>query len=148
MAYDSERGIAVVFGGTSGGVTLSDTWEWDGSMWRDKSGSSGQPYHFCCPRAGAAMAYDSRLKQMVLFGGSGAGPDTTWVLQPRIVFVDWQNSGTQNGSDTSPFRTIRQAVDALGCGTIRVQPGDYAEAPISINKFVRMEALNGPVTLR
>jgi hypothetical protein len=36
----------------------------------------------------------------------------------------------------------------IGCRTIRVKPGTYAEAPISINKSVRIEALNGPVTIR
>jgi hypothetical protein len=146
MAYDSERAIVVSFGGTtSGGGTVSDTWEWDGSTWHDKSGNAGEPYFHCCPRIGAAMAYDARLKKMVLFGGYGAFKDTTWVLQPLTVFVDWQNSGTQNGSEAHPYRTIRQAVDALQCGIIRVQPGAYPESPLTINKAVRLEVPNGTV---
>jgi hypothetical protein len=149
MAYDSERSITVVFGGTtSGGSTLSDTWEWDGSTWYNKSGFSGEPYFLCCPRNGAAMAFDSRLKQMVLFGGWGADLDTTWVLQPAIVFVDWQNSGTQTGSDSYPFRTVQQALDTLECGSIRVQPGDYVESPLTINKSIRLEPLKGAVSIR
>jgi hypothetical protein len=134
MAYDSERAVAVVFGGRTSFGTVSDTWEWDGSTWHNKSGIAGQPYFFCCPRADAAMAYDSRLGQMVVFGGYGASRDATWVLQPLIVFGNWQNSGTQNGSDAYPFRTIRQAVDTPGCGTIRVQSGDYPEGSFSITK--------------
>ncbi len=148
MAYDSERGVVVLCSGEfDGGGTIADTWEWDGSTWHDKSGSAGEPYFFCCPRDNAAMAYDSRLKQMVLFGGNGAFEDRTWVLQPDIVFVDWQNTGAQGGSDRYPYRTIRQALDSLQCGTIRIQPGSYAETPMTINKAVRLEALNGAVQI-
>lgn len=148
MAYDSERATVVLFGGTTlGSGTTADTWEWDGSTWHHKRGIAGQPYFFCCPRRDHAMAYDSRRAQMVVFGGYGTNLDTTWVLQPSIMFVDGQNSGSQTGSEANPFRTIRQAVDALPCGSIRVQPGDYAEGLLTIAKSVRMEARNGAVTI-
>ena len=40
MTYDSARGITVMFGGTApvfgpaGPISLTDTWEWNGSTWR------------------------------------------------------------------------------------------------------------------
>jgi hypothetical protein len=148
MAYDSERAVVVLFGGSDSFGIRADTWEWDGSTWHNKSGNAGEPYFFCCPRYGPAMAYDSRRGQMVLFGGRGFDPDTTWVLQPPIMFVDWQNSGEQSGSELRPFRTIRQAVNALGCGMIRVEPGDYAESPLTINARLTLQALNGPANIR
>src|SRR5262245_51761016 len=62
MAYDSTRGVSVVFGGYQFG-RLGDTWEWDGSEWtlRTTVGPS--------PRNELAMAYDSARGVCVLFGG-------------------------------------------------------------------------------
>jgi hypothetical protein len=78
MAYDSQRGRTVLFGGNpSSGLPLGDTWEWNGSAWTQVSitGPSG--------RAGHAMAYDSQRGRTVLFGGSGY-PET-W---------EWDGSGS------------------------------------------------------
>lgn len=66
MAFDSRRGVAVLFGGlvSNGGQNASnETWEWDGAAWtrRDVQGPSA--------RMDAAMAYDSARGVVVLFGG-------------------------------------------------------------------------------
>lgn len=63
MAYDSARGVMVVFGGTDATGRLTDTWEWDGSSWtlRSATGPGTLIYH--------AMAYDSARGVTVLFGG-------------------------------------------------------------------------------
>ena len=58
MAFDSARGVAVMFGGFD-----YDTWEWDGTTWTDRTNVG--PW----PRLGAAMAYDSARGVTVLFGG-------------------------------------------------------------------------------
>ena len=67
MAYDSRRGVSVLFGGnTTSGPATSDTWEWDGSAWTQRSLSvtpGARVWH--------AMAYDSARGRMVLFGGAG-----------------------------------------------------------------------------
>lgn len=68
MAFDSARGITVLFGGyhccDGGHGDFSDTWEWDGSSWafRTNVGPS--------PRAYTAMVYDSARGVTVLFGGT------------------------------------------------------------------------------
>jgi len=69
MAYDSNRGRTVLFGGTGVIATnlFADTWEWDGENWTQVA-DSGPP-----ARAQAAMAYDVQRKQTVLFGGLGPG---------------------------------------------------------------------------
>ncbi len=64
MAYDSIRGVTVLFGGYHGVPNFyGDTWEWNGSTWilRATTGPS--------PRVGHAMAYDSARGVTVLFGG-------------------------------------------------------------------------------
>lgn len=74
MAYDRNRKRLVLFGGyrSENGkrVRLGDTWEWDGRSWTqmDAGGPSA--------RNGAAMAYDTDRRRVVLFGGSGNSGDT------------------------------------------------------------------------
>src|SRR5512135_1964774 len=71
MAYDSDRGVTVFFGGeysAAGSSTISyydDTWEYDGVFWRKIDTGVRNPN----PRSGHAMAYDADLKRVVLFGG-------------------------------------------------------------------------------
>jgi len=64
MAYDSDRGVVVLFGGqmAMGGLP-SDTWEWDGSTW--KQINSAVPIN----RYRGGMVYDSARKRTVRFGG-------------------------------------------------------------------------------
>lgn len=65
MAYDGDRGVVVLHGGrdvNNNQIFLSDTWEWDGTVWslRTTSGPS---------RAHHGMAYDSFRQVTVLYGG-------------------------------------------------------------------------------
>ena len=82
MAYDSARGRAVLFGGQvvedDGGLgpALGDTWEWDGSSWRQILTA---PESTPAARIDHAMAYDSARGRVVLFGGSSTGRERdTW----------------------------------------------------------------------
>src|SRR5262245_3058205 len=64
MAYDSARGVTVLFGGGGPGTFNSNTWEWDGTEWRLRATTGPSP------RSGHAMAYDSVRGVTVLFGGA------------------------------------------------------------------------------
>ncbi|MEW5988172.1 MAG: kelch repeat-containing protein [Chloroflexota bacterium] len=70
MAYDSTRGVAVLFGGTDGWTVFDDTWEWSSTSmsWSQKS-----PVHVPPRRYGHAMVYDEAQGVVVLFGGNGPG---------------------------------------------------------------------------
>jgi hypothetical protein len=63
MAYDPLRGRVVLFGGTSGGLFLGDTWEWDGISWTLKLtvGTLARGDH--------AMAFDSVRGKVIMYGG-------------------------------------------------------------------------------
>ena len=63
MAYDSARGVTVLFGGYDGALN-DETWEWDGVNWTQRF-VSPRP----SPRVTIAMAYDSARAVTVLFGG-------------------------------------------------------------------------------
>ena len=66
MAYDSARGVTVLFGGhnleTNSG--FGDTWEWDGNAWVQRFPTTSP-----APRWASEMVYDSVRNVTVLFGG-------------------------------------------------------------------------------
>lgn len=63
MAYDTARGVTVLFGGNGTG----ETWIWDGRTWQERrvTGPGVRDVH--------AMAYDAKRQRVVLFGGAGPG---------------------------------------------------------------------------
>lgn len=63
VAYDTARGVLLLFGGVVNGVPLSDTWQWDGTDWVQR-GSGGPP-----ARYQASMQFDPVAQRIVLFGG-------------------------------------------------------------------------------
>ena len=78
MAYDSARGVSVLFGGyDANGQPLGDTWLRDGSQWQQAFPASSPS-----PRYGHEMAYDEAREVVVLYGGSSGSGGTilgdTW----------------------------------------------------------------------
>jgi hypothetical protein len=95
MAYDTEREVTVLFGGTAGVSTFfDDTWEWDGTTWTQRF-----PANEPTKRHSHDMVYDSLRGVTILFGGyyySSIGPTEyyygqTWeyanVTTPEPEFV-------------------------------------------------------------
>jgi len=65
LAFDTRRGVAVLFGGYGSSSTpLNDTWEWNGQQWRRV-----ETVEAPSPRWDTQMAYDSVRQTVVLFGG-------------------------------------------------------------------------------
>ena len=78
-AYDPDSSTLVLFGGVDSlSHTLSDqTWIWNGSTWTEAKMGAGQPP----ARQWAAMAFDSALHELILFGGqaeNGTLLNDTW----------------------------------------------------------------------
>jgi len=79
MTYDATRGRLVLHGGfdyLSSPPYFSDTWEWDGNTWLERTPVSAAP-----TRVGHLMAHDALHNTIVVFGGNGgSGPRTneTW----------------------------------------------------------------------
>jgi hypothetical protein len=69
IAYDSARGVSVLFGGDGSSGTSSSTWEWDGASWTLRTPATSPP-----ATVFGAMSYDSARGRMVLFGTSS----NTW----------------------------------------------------------------------
>ena len=101
MAYDSNSGLVVMFGGSSSAIAsgspgyLGDTWGWNGSAWSAVQvppasvGAVGPGTAPAAPlpssRFGAAAADDPTAGGVVLFGGAGpAGVlSDTWIWNGR-----------------------------------------------------------------
>jgi hypothetical protein len=64
MAFDSQRGRTVLFGGVdlSATVIFGDTWDWDGAIWTQVADFGADP----CVSAAPAFKKDS----VALFGGN------------------------------------------------------------------------------
>ncbi|MGA8369963.1 MAG: kelch repeat-containing protein, partial [Acidimicrobiales bacterium] len=76
MAYDQSTRQLILFGGSSAGGPLGDTWLWTGTTWDGLSPAASPP-----ARAFASMAYDQATGQLILFGGrgtDGAALGDTW----------------------------------------------------------------------
>ncbi len=77
MAFDSHRGVTVLYGGAiPGGTMYPETWEFDGQSWTLVSASSPPGGRYDC-----SMAFDESIGACVLFGGSfvdGTLPTDTW----------------------------------------------------------------------
>lgn len=70
MAYDPDRGVSLLFGGSSGGAEVGDTWQYAGPV----GGVDGAWSQLLTPLAPAArashgMVYDTIRHRGVLFGG-------------------------------------------------------------------------------
>lgn len=89
MAFDSARGVTVLFGGWHGDV-LGDTWEWNGVVWTRVSTSGPQPRNW------HAMVYDSARGVVVLFGGRDGA------AQPLGDTWEWNGSEWTEVATTGP----------------------------------------------
>ena len=84
-AFDSRRGVLVVYGGIGigSGSRYGDTWEWNGARWDERAvRTPGARDHH-------AMAYDESRGNVVLYGGSSrvgpsdTFPNDTWTYDGR-----------------------------------------------------------------
>jgi pimeloyl-ACP methyl ester carboxylesterase len=66
LAYDTSRGVMVLFGGgrIAGSIVFNDTWEWDGNNWIRRTLPTSPP-----ARWAHGMTYDQGRNRVILFGG-------------------------------------------------------------------------------
>ena len=107
MAYDAARGRTVMYGGgpfpRRPGPWATDTWEWDGTAWR-QVGASGPLGRV------AAMVYDAARRQVLMFGGVGA-PVGERREQPNYGDTwSWDGASWRKLSDAGPSPRDRHAM--------------------------------------
>ncbi|MFO1029440.1 MAG: kelch repeat-containing protein, partial [Planctomycetota bacterium] len=116
MAYDSVRGVVVLFGGNdNSGPLFGDTWEFDGTAWIQRT-----PAIAPSPRAGAACAFDPILQRVVLHGGSnlsGTFYGDTWEWDGTVWTVQPGRSPTPRSGHSMVFDDAAGSLLLAGAGT-------------------------------
>jgi hypothetical protein len=101
LAYDCSRGVAVSFGGSTGGW---DTAEWNGASWTD-----ALVFHSPNDRRNHGLVYDSDRGLTILFGGYGGPGDDelgdTWAWNGAV----W--TALPSASPPSPRSELAMAYD-------------------------------------
>jgi hypothetical protein len=74
MAYDSARGVCVLFGGGTNifghEIPFNDTWEWDGNVWTERRADNPSAADSPPPLDYPLMTYDAHRKRTVLIAGT------------------------------------------------------------------------------
>lgn len=139
LAYDTERGVTVLFGGDrtkviTDRVFLNDTWEYDGSAWRKIAIDGPVP----SPRTRHSLCYDVLQRQVILFGGYGedgylndvwnyetTGPGTgRWTHRPvafgpgplaahAMIYDFWNGSALLTGGTPDPEASEHRQTSAM-----------------------------------
>jgi len=83
MAYDSARGVSVLFGGDgTGRERRNDTWEYNGSNWTQAQPAQSPPGRV---NIQGAMAFAANRSRVVLFGGLGVS---------NYLYDTWEYNGS------------------------------------------------------
>lgn len=92
MAYDAARAVTVLYGGLgrdqfSQPLALSDTWEFNGTTWTQKSPATSPGLRYA-----HAMVYDSVRQRVLLYGGSEPLCSTGCAAPPKSQVWEWDGS--------------------------------------------------------
>jgi hypothetical protein len=100
MAFDEKRGVVVMFGGEdkTGAYALSDTWEWDGTDWKQIF-----PDYYPQPRRGGQLFYNPHSETIILSGGF-------YFAQPDKTFTHTNDTWEWDGRD---WRYVTSAYENL-----------------------------------
>ncbi len=110
LAYDPLRGVTVMYGGTTGGDPIQETWEWNGLSWHRGADGPRGAYR-------PALVFDPGQRLMVAFGGSEQATcqtgvhdeTTTWDGQswmPRGSAVMGRRCGMATTYDAATARLV------------------------------------------
>jgi hypothetical protein len=102
MAFDTARGVTVLFGGQGASAPLHDTWEWNGRAWRDVCADSPCASAVPDERFGHAMVYDGARGRVVLFGGTTCAAST---CSDRGDTWEWDGATWSRTTTSGPART-------------------------------------------
>jgi len=123
FVFDSARERAVLFGGVtkfSPTTVASDTWEWDGSAWKQvaTTGPSGRQI--------AGGGYDAQRRRVVLYGGSGTDHFATTTDTWEWDGASWARRAT---TGAGPLQVPGPAVFSESRKALVMLVGDFSSGP-------------------
>jgi hypothetical protein len=124
MAFDAHRGVTVLYGGdnpSSGGFHFSDTWEWNGTQWTNRTATAGTA-------AWTALAYDSLRRRIVLCGGQTATGQVNaqtlgYTVTPHVAAIQPYGAGCAGPTGVPTLTALGSSVPRLGT-TLNLQVGN------------------------
>jgi MYXO-CTERM domain-containing protein len=121
MAFDKNRGVAVLVGGTdvNGALLPIDTWEWGGAAWSPRC-SAATTSCGISNRDSFGLAYDTARHVTVLFGGEDAASALSQTVEWNGT-APWaaRCAGCVDGNTRPPPRTLPgMAYDELNAKTV------------------------------
>lgn len=110
IAYDSNRGCTVIFGGVkyaapgyTTGTISHDVWEWDGTDWTQRFSANGPPH----ARTRPSMCFDPVRNEVLMLGGNILSPEPAgfyYTARKQLWAwngIEWTLRSTlPNGEDT------------------------------------------------
>ncbi len=159
MAFDSARGVTVLFGGFDSVTNNAETWEWNGVAWTQRvvDGPTPRRYH--------TMAYDATRGVTVLFGGNAAfgtaANAETWEWNGATWTQQAVSGPTARYNHAMAFDSVRNTAVVFGgysgsvadnqtwtmcSAAFAVQPAAQAACPSGIANFAVTAAGPGPST--
>jgi hypothetical protein len=128
MAFDSSRGVVVLFGGRTTDQRMNDTWEWDGATWTQRN-----PATVPSTRFWHSMAYDAQLGRTVMFGGDKFAPadslgpiNDTWLWDGTNWTRDWTAGAPSPRAGMSMAYDSSSGQVVLFGGTDESSPAAYS----------------------
>lgn len=108
MAFDEKRGVVVMFGGEehTGNYALSDTWEWDGTDWKQIF-----PDYYPPARRGGQLFYDPNSEKIILSGGF-------YYAAPDKVFTTVNDAWAWDGKDWQYITTLTDSLRITNPNTV------------------------------
>jgi hypothetical protein len=108
LAFDADRGRAVLFGGSGDNPNnlFADTWEYDGTAW-SRAATEGPP-----ARVHHAMHYDAGTRRVTLAGGTSPATGTlgdVWTWDGSR----WSAAGSIDAPRSHARMTFHRGLDAL-----------------------------------
>ncbi len=109
MAFDTNTGSIVLFGGTGSSGPLHDTWTWDGSSWTQQHPAHSPPATGIGPMAYDPASHDMLLVTVSMPNGTGSisSADPATVNPPPAQTWLW------DGADWHPASGVQPPVSAL-----------------------------------
>jgi Galactose oxidase, central domain len=103
MAYDTARGVTVLFGGSFGGARFNDTWTWNGTSWTQ------QPIQGPSAHGWTQLAYDAATKNVV--GYVYYASDNQPLAEYTIVWDGTKWTDITGAQDPTPRAEVRMTYD-------------------------------------
>jgi hypothetical protein len=134
MAFDTNTGTIVLFGGMGASSPLHDTWTWDGSSWTQQHPAHNPPATVIGPMAYDPASHDILLVTVSMPNGSGSisSADPAAVNPPPAQTWLWDGADWHKSSSTLPPAASfsRMATDAANGDVILVTAAGVLHPPL------------------